>query len=62
MQADMTQLATYDDELTLPGAATMRSGSEVAAATPPPATESTRLTPTEASYVQAWMKASARRR
>jgi hypothetical protein len=62
LQADMTQLATYRDDLPLPVAAMMYSGSEVAAATPPPATESTRLTPTEASYVQAWMKASARRR
>lgn len=62
MQADMTQPATYDDEFTLPGAATVRSGFEVAAATPPPAAESTWLTPTEAKYVQAWMKAGARRR
>lgn len=62
MQADMTQLATYRDDFAPPVAAIGHSSSEVAAATPPPATESTRLTPTEASYVQAWMKASARRR
>jgi len=62
MQADMTQLATYRDDFAPPVAAVAHSSSEVAAATPPPATESTRLTPTEASYVQAWMKASARRR
>jgi hypothetical protein len=34
---------------------------EPAAARPPPATDSLGLSPTEASYVQAWMKASARR-
>jgi hypothetical protein len=62
LQADMTQLATYHDALAPPIAAMVHSSFEVAAATPPPAAESTRLTPNEASYVQAWMKASARRR
>ncbi len=33
-----------------------------AAATPPPATDATPLTPTRAAYVQAWMKASRQRR
>ncbi len=61
LQADMNQLATYHDESPLADAATTYSGPEVAAATPPPVTVSTRLTPTEATYVQAWMKASARR-
>ncbi len=62
MQADMTEPATYDDESPLSGAATLHSGLEVAAATPPPATEPMRLTPTEATYIQAWMKATANRR
>ncbi len=61
LQADMNQPATYHDESPLADAATTYSGPEVAAATPPPVTVSTRLTPTEATYVQAWMKASARR-
>jgi hypothetical protein len=62
MQADMTQPAAYDEELALAGPTMALSGLEVAAATPPPATESMRLTPTEASYVQAWMRTNARRR
>jgi hypothetical protein len=62
LQADMTQLATYHEDLAPPASAMAYSSFEVAAATPPPATESPRLTPNEASYVQAWMKASARRR
>lgn len=61
-QADMDQLATYDDEPSTPGMARVPAHPAVAAATPPPATESTRLTPSEANYVQAWMKASGGQR
>ena len=61
-RADMGQAATYDEELPMQGAATKRVGPVVAAATPPLATEATRLTPTETTYVQAWMKASGRQR
>ncbi len=62
MQADMDQQGRYDEEPTSAAAATVRPVPAVAAATPPTATESTRLTPMETSYVQAWMKASAQRR
>jgi hypothetical protein len=61
-QADMERAATFDEEPSRDRAVTMREGAEVAAAAPPPATESHRLTPAETSYVQAWMKASARHR
>ena len=60
-QADMDQPATFDDDLSTQRAAMVRADSAPAAATPPPATEFTRLTPTEATYVQAWMKSSGRR-
>ncbi len=61
-QADMERLATFEPDLSMPGRASMRAWSDAAAATPPPATDDTRLTPTQSSYVQAWMKASARNR
>ncbi len=60
-RADREQQARYDDELPLRAAAAGGEGPAAAAATPPAATDTTRLTPTETSYVQAWMKASARR-
>ena len=59
-QADMDRLAAYDDELAVPGGAPMRAVPAPAAAAAPAATGSTRLTQTEATYVQAWLKASAR--
>jgi hypothetical protein len=61
-QADARQSARYDDAQGVPGAAAARADLAAAAATPPPATDSTRLGPTETSYVQAWMKASAAHR
>ena len=62
MQADMDREGSYDEALTLTGQPPWVPTTTVAAATPPTATESSRLTPTETSYVQAWMKASAQRR
>ena len=62
LQADTERPATYDEEPGTRGAMAGQSDAAVAAATPPVAAESSRLSPTEASYVQAWMKASARRR
>jgi hypothetical protein len=62
MQAEMNQPAKYDDQNSGTGAATAQASRVPAAATPPPATEATRLTPTEAIYVQAWMQASGQRR
>ncbi|MEP7182736.1 MAG: hypothetical protein ABI886_11145 [Betaproteobacteria bacterium] len=61
-QADMDQLATFDDDLPMPRTATERGNSAPAAATPPPATAAAPLTPTKAAYVQAWMNASRQRR
>jgi hypothetical protein len=61
-QADMNRLGAYDDEQPARGTAATRSDVSPAAATPPAATEATRLTATETSYVQAWMKAGERRR
>jgi hypothetical protein len=61
-QADMDRLAAYDNDPSTPGNPTMHAGPQPAAATPPPATDTTRLTATEQNYVQAWMKASGRRR
>lgn len=60
-QADMDHLAAFDPDASAPGGAGRPAGPEPAAATPPPATDATRLTATESSYVQAWMKASGRR-
>jgi hypothetical protein len=61
-QADMSRLGTYDPEPSMPGAVALRALATVAAATPPAASDSTRLTPAETSYVQTWMKAQANRR
>ena len=60
-QADMEQAAGFDESMT-PGGAS--SGALVAApaATPPRAVAAARLSPTETSYVQAWMKATGRSR
>lgn len=60
-QADMDRLATYTEDHSMPVAGAKWVGPSPAAATPPAVTEATRLTPTETSYVQAWMKASERR-
>jgi len=61
-QADMDQLATFDEDLSMHRTAPVREDPAPAAATPPPATDATLLTPTRAAYVQAWMKASRQRR
>lgn len=63
-QADFEQIASFDSDEQ--GAhrgdtAPPRRVPAAAAATAPPATASMQLTPTETSYVQAWMKASPRR-
>ncbi len=60
-RADMDELASFDDEAQRERA-TARPTRAPLAATPPPASETTRLAPTQAAYVQAWMKASAQRR
>ena len=59
-QADMDELASFDEEAKRERA-TARPARAPLPATPPPAIETTRLSPTQAAYVQAWMKASAPR-
>ncbi len=61
-QADVDQLATFDDDLPMRRPAMEGEHPAPAAATPPPATDATPLTPTRAAYVQAWMKASRQHR
>ena len=61
-QADMDRLGSYDDDPALPGSGAMRTDAAPAAATPPPVTAALRLSPAESTYVQAWLKASARNR
>ncbi len=63
-QADFEQIASYDSDeqgANRGDTAPPRRVPAAAAATAPPATASMQLTPTETSYVQAWMKASPRR-
>jgi|GEM_PF-1440664 len=61
MQTDMDRLASYDAASpAAPGAAALTVG-VVAAATPPAAITATELSPTETSYVQAWMKKASGR-
>ncbi|HET7159501.1 MAG TPA: hypothetical protein VFI62_10920 [Burkholderiales bacterium] len=55
-QADMSQLATFEDDLTPNPAARNRVAPVAVAATPPAATRVMPLTPAEAAYVQAWLK------
>ncbi len=61
MQADMDQAATFDEDTPMRLTAQARSD-PAPPATPPAATEATRLTPTLAAYVQAWMRANGQRR
>jgi len=61
-QADMDQVATFDEDTPMQRTAKVPADSAPAAATPPAATETTRLTPTLAAYVQAWIRASGQRR
>jgi hypothetical protein len=56
-QADSGEAATYDDTATRSGLEPARTPAAVKAAAPPTATETTRLTPIETEYVQAWMRA-----
>jgi hypothetical protein len=60
-QADMDQVATFDENHSMQRAASVWADPAPAAATPPAATETTRLTPTLAAYVQAWIRASGQR-
>ncbi len=59
-QADMEQAAAFDESASTAGAAKPAAAVAGAAATPPPAVAAARLSTAETSYVQAWMKASAR--
>ena len=61
-QADMANAASFDDGLAENGITTSRAALVAAAATPPPATDTARLSLAETHYVQAWMKASGRSR
>jgi len=56
----MERPVAFDEDPAVAGDATPSAAAP--AATPPSATASTRLSPTEASYVQAWTKASTPRR
>lgn len=59
LKADMSEAATYDEALQRPETAGTGRLPDAIAAAPPAARESTRLTPTETTYVQAWMRANA---
>jgi hypothetical protein len=59
-RADMEQAAAFDESVSTPAGASFAAA--VAAATPPPAVAAVRLSPTETSYVEAWMKATGRSR
>jgi hypothetical protein len=61
-QSDFSQHGAYDEESATRGATAQDDNTDPPAAAPPPATGTTRLSPTEATYVQAWMKASTQRR
>ena len=60
-QADMGEAATYDEALQRPEGSGAGRLPAAVAATPPAAGAATRLTPTETTYVQAWMRANAHR-
>ena len=61
-RADMDQPATFDEDLSMPRTAEVRADPAPAAATPPAAADTPRLTPSQAAYVQAWIRASGQRR
>ena len=61
-RADMDQAGDFNESVSAPGNSVPVAAAAVAAATPPPAVETARLSPTETSYVQAWMKATGRSR
>jgi ribosome assembly protein YihI (activator of Der GTPase) len=54
-QADMRELATFDNDAAMSAVATRRAA---AAAIPPATTRTPRLTPAEAAYVRAWTTTS----
>ena len=62
MQADMGRQGSYDPEPSMAGAKALPALVAAPAVAPPAASESTRLSPAETSYVQAWMKANPQRR
>ncbi|MBX3645326.1 MAG: hypothetical protein KF720_19875 [Rubrivivax sp.] len=57
----MGEAATYDEALQRPEGSGAGRLPAAVAATPPAAGAATRLTPTETTYVQAWMRANAHR-
>ena len=61
-RAEMDQPATFDEDLSMPRTAEVRADPAPAAATPPAAADTPRLTPSQAAYVQAWIRASGQRR
>jgi hypothetical protein len=61
-QADMDQLATFEEDPSIQRTANVRADHAPAAATPPATAENTQLTPSQGAYVQAWMRASKQRR
>ncbi|MDO9313171.1 MAG: hypothetical protein Q7T97_01330 [Burkholderiaceae bacterium] len=61
-RADPTQVASFDEEPPRRSTAEKQVEGDPAAATPPVAAPDSWLTSTETTYVQAWLKASARQR
>ncbi|MFM9914894.1 MAG: hypothetical protein ACKVOX_03715 [Rhizobacter sp.] len=61
-RADPGQVANYDEELSKRSAVAKQVDADPAAATSPVAATDSWLTSTETTYVQAWLKASARQR
>jgi len=61
-QADMGRQGIYDPQPSMAGATTLPTLVAAPAAAPPAVSETTRLSPAETSYVQAWMKANPQRR
>ena len=61
-QADMDQLATFDQDIPMQRTANAPPDQAPAAAPPPATTDTTQLTASQAAYVQAWIRASGQRR
>lgn len=61
-QADMDQVATFEEDTPIQRTAKVRADHAPAAATPPATAETTQLTPSQSAYVQAWIRASGQRR
>ena len=60
-RADMDLPATFDEDPSMPRTAEVRVAPAPAAATPPAAADTVRLTPSQTAYVQAWIRASGQR-